>query len=187
MKVSRTLNGFTAAAFALCLMAGSVAVAEDSMTAKPAVMSTGTSTMAAHSTDKKDIVDTAVAAGSFNTLVAAVKAADLVSTLKGDGPFTVFAPTDEAFAKLPEGAVENLLKPENKEKLKSVLTYHVVSGKVDAAAASKLTSAKTVNGEELTIKVEDGTVMIDKAKVTKADIMASNGVIHVIDTVLMPK
>lgn len=120
-------------------------------------------------------------------MVAAVKAADLATTLKGEGPFTVFAPTDEAFAKLPAGTVDDLLKPENKEKLKSLLTYHVVSGKVDAAAASKLTSAKTVNGKELTIKAENGTVMIDGAKVVKADIMASNGVIHVIDSVVMPK
>ncbi len=180
MKVSRTQNGFTAIAFALTLMAGSVAVAQDTMT--PA-----TGAAAANATEQKDIMDTAVAAGSFTTLVKAVKAADLASTLKGEGPFTVFAPTDAAFAKLPEGALGDLLKPENKEKLKAVLTYHVVAGKVDAAAASKLTSAKTVNGKELTIKADDGTVMINDAKVTKADIMASNGVIHVIDTVLMPK
>lgn len=136
---------------------------------------------------KKDIVDTAVGAGQFKTLVAAVKAAGLVDTLKGKGPFTVFAPTDEAFAKLPEGTVENLLKPENKDKLTALLTYHVVSGKVLAADAAKLSSAKTVNGKELTIKAKDGKVMIDKATVVKTDIDASNGVIHVIDSVLMPK
>lgn len=136
---------------------------------------------------KKDIVDTAVGAGQFKTLVAAVKAAGLVDTLKGEGPFTVFAPTDEAFAKLPEGTVANLLKPENKDKLTAILTYHVVSGKVMAADAAKLSTAKTVNGKELTIKAKDGKVMIDKATVVKTDIDASNGVIHVIDSVLMPK
>ncbi len=144
-------------------------------------------TQTAEKAAKKDIVDTAVGAGQFKTLVAAVKAAGLVETLKGDGPFTVFAPTDEAFAKLPEGTVENLLKPENKEKLTALLTYHVVAGKVMAADAAKLSTAKTVNGKNLTIKAKDGKVMIDKASVVKTDIGASNGVIHVIDTVLMPK
>lgn len=134
----------------------------------------------------KDIVDTAVAAGSFNTLAKALQAADLVDTLKGAGPFTVFAPTDEAFAKLPAGTLDDLLKPENKEKLKAILTYHVVPGKVMAAQAMKLNSAKTVNGKDLTIKTEGGKVMINDATVTKADIHASNGVIHVIDTVLLP-
>jgi uncharacterized surface protein with fasciclin (FAS1) repeats len=134
----------------------------------------------------KDIVDTAVAAGSFNTLAKALQAADLVDTLKGAGPFTVFAPTDEAFAKLPAGTLDDLLKPENKEKLKAILTYHVVTGNVMAAQAMKLNSAKTVNGKELTIKTEGGKVMINDATVTKADIHASNGVIHVIDTVLLP-
>lgn len=146
--------------------------------------------VATHTEDKaakKDIVDTAVGAGQFKTLVAAVKAAGLVETLKGDGPFTVFAPTDEAFAKLPEGTVANLLKPENKDKLTAILTYHVVSGKVLAADAAKLSTAKTVNGKELTIKAKDGKVMIDKATVVKTDIDASNGVIHVIDSVLIPK
>lgn len=137
--------------------------------------------------DKKDIVDTAVGAGSFNTLVAAVKAADLVETLKGAGPFTVFAPTDAAFAKLPAGTIDDLLKPENKAKLQSILTYHVVSGKVMAADVLKLKKAKTVQGQELTIKVEGETVMVDNAKVTQTDIACSNGVIHVIDTVVLPK
>ena len=132
-------------------------------------------------------MDTAVAAGSFNTLVAAVKAAGLVDTLKGTGPFTVFAPTDEAFAKLPAGTVENLLKPENKDKLVAILTYHVVPGNVMAKDAMKLTSATTVNGAELTIKAGMGTVMVNNAKVIKADIPCTNGVIHVIDTVLLPK
>jgi len=137
--------------------------------------------------DQKDIVDTAVAAGSFKTLAAALKAGDLVGTLKGKGPFTVFAPTDEAFAKLPAGTLDDLLKPENKSKLQGILTYHVVSSKVMAADVIKLKSAKTVNGQSATIKVTDGTVMIDNAKVTKTDIMCTNGVIHVIDAVILPK
>jgi len=137
--------------------------------------------------DQKDIVDTAIAAGSFKTLVTAVKAADLVETLKGKGPFTVFAPTDEAFAKLPAGTLESLLKPENKSKLQGILTYHVVSGKVMASDVVKMNSAKTVNGQSLTIKVKKGAVMVDNAKVTKTDIMCTNGVIHVIDTVVLPK
>ena len=125
----------------------------------------------------KDIVDTAAAAGSFKTLAAALQAAGLVDTLKGPGPFTVFAPTDEAFAKLPAGTVEMLLKPENKAKLTRILTYHVVAGKVMAADAAKLTSAKAVSGDTLTIAAHGGGVTIDKAKVVKADIAASNGVI----------
>jgi uncharacterized surface protein with fasciclin (FAS1) repeats len=135
----------------------------------------------------KDIVDTAVAAGSFKTLAAALQAAGLVETLKGPGPFTVVAPTDEAFAKLPAGTVEMLLKPENKAKLTRILTSHVVAGKVMAADAAKLTSAKAVSGDTLTIAAHGGGVTIDKAKVVKADIAASNGVIHVIDTVILPK
>jgi len=133
----------------------------------------------------KDIVDTAVAAGTFKTLTKALAEAGLVDTLKGKGPFTVFAPTDEAFAKLPKGTVEALLK--DKQKLVAVLTYHVVAGKVMAADAAKLTSAKTVNGQSLTIKATSGSVKIDGASVVKADIAASNGVIHVIDSVLLPK
>lgn len=125
-------------------------------------------------------------AGSFNTLVAAVKAAGLVETLQGKGPFTVFAPTDEAFAKLPAGTVENLLKPENKEKLVAILTYHVVAGKVMAADV-KTVEVKTVNGKEIDIKVMDGKVTVNNAKVIKTDVAASNGVIHVIDTVVLPK
>ncbi len=135
----------------------------------------------------KDIVDTAVGAGSFKTLAAALKAADLVDTLKGEGPFTVFAPTDEAFAKLPAGTVESLLKPENKKKLIAILTYHVVAGKVMAADVVKLTEAKTVQGSKVKIVVKDGKVMVDGANVTKTDIGTSNGVIHVIDSVIMPK
>ena len=140
----------------------------------------------AQSMPDKDIVEIAASAGSFNTLVTAVKAAGLVDTLKGDGPFTVFAPTDEAFAKLPGGTVENLLKPENKDKLTAVLTYHVVPGRVTAGEVVNLTSAKTVNGRALRIDTKDGKVMVDNARVTAADIMASNGVIHVIDSVVLP-
>ena len=135
----------------------------------------------------KDIVDTAVAAGSFKTLAAALQAAGLVETLKGDGPFTVFAPTDAAFAKLPAGTVETLLKPENRDKLKAILTYHVVPGKVTAAEVTKLKAAKTVQGSEVKIAVSGGKVMVDNANVVKTDIAASNGVIHVIDTVIMPR
>ena len=135
---------------------------------------------------KSDIVDTAVAAGSFNTLAAALDAADLIDALKGDGPFTVFAPTDEAFAKLPAGTVETLLKPENKDQLISILTYHVVPGKVKAKKVVKLSAAETLNGQRVDIKVEDGSVMIDGATVTATDIMASNGIIHVIDNVILP-
>ena len=134
-----------------------------------------------------DIVDTAVAAGSFGTLVAAVQAADLVDVLKSEGPFTVFAPTDEAFAKLPAGTLEDLLKPESKEQLTAILTYHVVAGKVMAADVVGLTSATTVNGADLTIAVEDDTVMVDGAKVVQTDIECSNGVIHVIDAVVIPE
>ncbi len=131
-----------------------------------------------------NIVQTAISAGSFKTLVAAVQAAGLVETLSGKGPFTVFAPTDEAFAKLPAGTVDALL--EDKEKLASILTYHVVSGQVTAADAVKLTEAKTVNGQSFKIMVSKDGVMIDNAKVVTADIMTSNGVIHVIDSVMLP-
>lgn len=134
-----------------------------------------------------DIVDVAVAAGQFNTLAAALGAADLVDTLKGDGPFTVFAPTDAAFAKLPKGTVEMLLKPENKDQLIAVLTYHVVPGNVMAADVVKLNSATTVNGANVAISVVNGQVKVDNAKVIKTDIGASNGVIHVIDTVILPR
>ncbi len=147
--------------------------------------SASTTASAATSTAGKDLVSVASSAGSFNTLVTAVKAAGLVETLQGKGPFTVFAPTDEAFAKLPAGTVESLLKPENKEKLVAILTYHVVPGKV-LAADVKTMKAKTVNGKELSLKVEGGAVTVDNAKVIKTDVAASNGVIHVIDTVILP-
>lgn len=134
-----------------------------------------------------DIVDTAVAAGSFNTLVAAVKAAGLVDTLKGEGPFTVFAPTDEAFAALPAGTVESLLEPANKEQLQAILTYHVIPGKVMAAdIAGQTLSVNTVNGQAIEVNATNG-VMINDATVTAADVAASNGVIHVIDKVLIPE
>ncbi len=134
----------------------------------------------------KDIVTTAVEAGNFKTLAAALQAAGLVETLQGEGPFTVFAPTDAAFAKLPAGTVESLLRPENKGKLIEILTYHVVPGKVSAEQASGLKNASTVNGQRIDIKAANGKVMIDNATVTAADVWASNGVIHVIDTVIMP-
>ena len=135
----------------------------------------------------KDIVDTAVAAGQFKTLAAALQAAGLVDTLKGQGPFTVFAPTDAAFAKLPKGTVEELLKPENKAKLTAILTYHVVAGKVMAADVVKVKDAKTVQGGSIKVNAGGGKVMVDGATVVKTDIGASNGVIHVVDSVLMPK
>jgi uncharacterized surface protein with fasciclin (FAS1) repeats len=138
------------------------------------------------SSQSKDIVDTAVANGSFKTLAAALEAAGLVETLKGAGPFTVFAPTDAAFAKLPAGTVENLLKPENKDQLRRVLTYHVVSGKVGSADVTKMRSAKAVSGDTISVAVKDGKVMINNATVVTADVGASNGVIHVIDTVILP-
>ena len=141
----------------------------------------------AGSMGKKDIVDTAVAAGNFKTLAAALKAAGLVDTLKGAGPFTVFAPTDEAFAKLSAGTVDDLLKPENHDKLVAILTYHVVAGDVMAKDVVKLHEAKTVNGKDVKITTMGGKVMVDNATVVKADIQCSNGVIHVIDSVLLPQ
>ncbi|NMB82993.1 MAG: fasciclin domain-containing protein [Ignavibacteria bacterium] len=137
------------------------------------------------SAQKKDIVTVAVEAGSFKTLATALTEAGLVETLKGDGPFTVFAPTDEAFAKLPKGTLEGLLK--DKEALKKVLLYHVVSGNVSSKDVVKLNKAKTVGGQDVMIKVKDGKVYINKSVVTTADVQASNGVIHIIDKVLIPK
>ena len=168
--------------FAGLAMACSPQKPADSPTTAPADEAAETATPA-----KADIVDTAVSAGSFKTLVAAVKAAELVDVLKSDGPFTVFAPTDDAFAKLPEGTVDDLLKPENKEKLQAILKYHVVAGKVMASDVVGLSEAETVQGSKVTIKVVDGGVMVDGAKVVKTDIETSNGVIHVIDAVILPK
>lgn len=142
--------------------------------------------LATVSTQTRDVVDTAVSNGSFKTLAAALKAAGLVETLKGPGPFTVFAPTDAAFAKLPAGTVETLLKPENKDRLRRVLTYHVVPGKVGAAEVTKMNSAKAVSGDSIKIAVNNGKVMVNDATVVTADVGASNGVIHVIDTVILP-
>jgi uncharacterized surface protein with fasciclin (FAS1) repeats len=136
---------------------------------------------------EKDLVDTAVSAGSFQTLAKALQAAGLVDTLKGTGPFTVFAPTDEAIAKLPAGTLESLLKPENKATLAAILRYHVVPGRIAASEVTKMTSAKTANGQELTISSAGGRVKVDAASVVKADVQASNGVIHVIDTVVLPR
>lgn len=155
------------------------------LTLTTAAVVAGTAAIAG-SSNKKDIVDTAVEAGSFTTLVAAVQAAELVDTLKGDGPFTVFAPTDEAFAALPEGTVEDLLKPENKDKLTAILTYHVVPGKVMSTDLSDGMTAATVQGSEITIGTTDG-VKVNGANVVSADIETSNGVIHVIDGVILPE
>jgi len=167
---TRTARSFLLSVATLCLVAiGCASAVAD----KPAV--------------KKDMVDTAVAAGSFKTLVAAVQAADLVATLKSEGPFTVFAPTDAAFAKLPDGTVAGLLKPENKTKLASVLTYHVVAGKLMSGDVVKAKTLKTVQGQSLTVEVKDGKVYIDGAQITTVDIATSNGVIHVIDSVVLPK
>ena len=135
---------------------------------------------------KSDIVDTAVANGNFTTLAAALEAGDLIDTLKSEGPFTVFAPTDAAFAKLPDGTVEMLLMPENKDKLVAILTYHVVAGKVSAADVVTLDSATTANGSDVTINVRDDSVFINDSRVVMTDIRASNGIIHVVDTVILP-
>jgi len=165
----------------------SVVAAVDAVAGKRCSVATEASSTYAYESAAKDIVDTAVAAGKFKTLAAALQAAGLVETLKGHGPFTVFAPTDEAFKKLPAGTVEELLKPENKGKLTKILTYHVVAGKVAAADVVKLSRAKTVEGSEVKIQVSDGKVMVDNAHVIATDIAASNGIIHVIDAVILPK
>ncbi len=180
-------SAFVAATLSLVACGGGEAAAPAQDPTTAGKMTPPAPAAGATSMTKSDIVDTANAAGSFKTLLAAVKAADLESTLRGTGPFTVFAPTDEAFAKLPAGTVESLIKPENKDKLKAILTYHVVSGNVGSAAAMKLTTAKTVNGKELKLDASGGMLHVGKAMVTKADIAASNGVIHVIDTVLLPE
>ena len=169
MRITRTV-----AAFALVIAAAGSFSAAPVMAGMPGQSA------------KMDIVDTAVSAGSFNTLAAALEAAGLVDTLKGKGPFTVFAPTDEAFAKLPAGTLDDLLKPENKAKLARILTYHVVAGRVMASDVVKLDSAKTVAGPSLRISTTGGTVMVDNANVVKTDVLASNGVIHVIDAVMLP-
>lgn len=171
-KMRMFLTAAVTLSVALAGMATSVN-ADDTATMKP--------------TTEQTIVEVAAGNKSFSTLVAAVKAGGLVETLSGDGPFTVFAPTDEAFAALPDGTVEMLVQPENKDKLVKILTYHVVAGEVMASDVVKLSEAKTVQGSMVDIEVNNGTVMIDKAKVIKADIDCENGVIHVIDKVLMPE
>ena len=186
----RTRTLFTVAVLTLAMFSWTANAQCPSMTskqsscssAKASTCSSGTLT----SVTRPDIVETAVSAGSFNTLVAAVKAAGLVEVLQGDGPFTVFAPTDEAFAKIPQEKIASLLKPENKGLLTSILTYHVVPGKVTAEQVVKLSNATSVNGQRVDIKTEGGKVFIDGAQVITADIACSNGVIHVIDSVIMP-
>ena len=173
---------FSGSAASRSVIAG-FALAAASLIAAPAALAEG---KADKPQATKDIVDTAVAAGNFGTLAKALTAAGLIETLKGKGPFTVFAPTDAAFAKLPKGTVEDLLKPENKAKLAAILTYHVVAGKV-LAADVKTGKVKTVQGGELDVKVADGGVTVDGAKVVKTDIIGTNGVIHVIDGVVLPK
>jgi uncharacterized surface protein with fasciclin (FAS1) repeats len=179
MNQAMWVSSAAALAMAFSIVAGPVAAGSATKEGKDMETSQATQT--------PDIVATAVAAGSFKTLAGALQAAGLVETLKGKGPFTVFAPTDDAFAKLPKGTVETLLKPENKEKLASVLTYHVVPGSVLAKDVVGLKSAKTVNGQSLTVVVKEGKVSIDGANVIKTDILCSNGVIHVIDSVVLPK
>jgi transforming growth factor-beta-induced protein len=179
-------------AFANLAAAGDGCGSKQPATGTPVMQTAGASQVAAgeKSADEAqsmNIVQTAIGAGSFKTLVAAVQAAGLVETLSGKGPFTVFAPTDEAFSKLPKGTVEELLKPENKAKLTAILTYHVVAGTVMSTDVVKVKSAKTVQGQDLSVMVADGKVMINSAQVIKADRVASNGVIHVVDTVLLPK
>lgn len=177
MNIAKALKvALAAGAFATLAACSTMEKAKDKMMGEEKMMAAPAA----------DIVDTAVAAGSFNTLVAAVQAAGLVDTLKGDGPFTVFAPTDDAFAALPAGTVESLLEPGNKDKLAAILTYHVIPGKVMAAdIAGKALDVTTVKGQTIAVDATSG-VMINNATVTSADIDASNGVIHVIDTVLLP-
>jgi transforming growth factor-beta-induced protein len=155
--------------------------------AAAAVLTLGIVAAQAGKAPEKDIVDTAVAAGSFNTLAAALKAAGLVDTLKGKGPFTVFAPTDAAFAKLPAGTVEDLLKPENRAKLVSILTYHVLPEAVSPGMLDKMTSAKTVEGQSVTIAKQDGKMKVNGADIAKGEVKASNGIIYVIDSVILPQ
>jgi len=179
----RSLTPFLLGVASLALACGNEASQKPAEAPASASPSSGTLAPASST----DIVDTAAKAGQFKTLIAAVKAAELESTLRGPGPFTVFAPTDEAFAKLPAGTVDSLLKPENKGKLQSILKYHVVSGKVMSTQAVKLTSAKTVLGKDLKLDASGGGLKVGGANVVKPDIEASNGVIHVIDTVIVPE
>ena len=182
-KTQKALSLSTFAALASLLIGCASSPATVTPAASPDANDQATAAVPA---ERSDIVVTAVEAGSFNTLVAAVKAADMVDVLKGDGPFTVFAPTDDAFAKLPPGTVEDLLKPENKDKLQAVLKYHVVSGRVDAQKVVTMNEAETVQGSMLRIQTEGESVMVNDANVIKADVQCSNGIIHVIDTVVLP-
>lgn len=184
MKKFFAAFGMGIASLTICLSANAQTCPLAASASSPNLISTDDH--AEHAPQMKDIVDTAVAAGKFNTLAAALQAAELVDALKSDGPFTVFAPTDEAFAKLPEGTVETLLKPENKDKLAGILKYHVVSGKVPAADVVNLDSATTLQGQKVKISVKDGGVKVNDAKVVKTDIHCSNGIIHVIDSVILP-
>jgi len=168
MSIKRNKSFSLTAVFTAAMLIGSMAIA------------------GGYDKKKSDIVDTAVANGDFSTLAAALQAGDLIGTLKSDGPFTVFAPTDAAFAKLPAGTIDSLLLPENWDQLVEILTYHVVAGEVTAAQVVKITSAEAVNGMELSINVEDGAVFVNNAEVIATDVMASNGVIHVVDTVILP-
>ncbi len=181
----RTLSAI--AASTLLASAGSAQCGSSTACNDSAKTANSNSILASLTHTEKNIVETAVAAGSFNTLAAALKAAGLVDVLTGKGPFTVFAPTDEAFAKLPAGTVEKLLLPENKDKLIAILTYHVVPGNVMASDVVKLDGANTVNGQRANIKVWEGKVMVDGATVTATDVTASNGVIHIIDSVILPE
>jgi uncharacterized surface protein with fasciclin (FAS1) repeats len=180
MIVAGTTLGLSVAAIAQCPL--SAKTSQGACDTQTTTVALG----AMHEADM-DIVDTAVAAGSFKTLAAALEAADLIGALKGDGPFTVFAPTDDAFAKLPKGTVETLLKPENKSKLQAILLYHVVKGSVMAEKVVTLKNAETLNGQRVDIMVKGENVMLDKAKVSKTDIACTNGVIHVIDSVILPE
>ena len=173
--------------FALPILAATLAFAVPASLAVAAPAGESAKSHGAPTQARADIVDTALRAGQFKTLAAALQAAGLVDTLKGTGPFTVFAPTDAAFAALPAGTVENLLKPENRDKLVAILTYHVVPGRVTASQVAGMKAAKTVEGGDLAIRASGGAVSVDGARVVSADVAASNGVIHVIDKVLMPK
>jgi transforming growth factor-beta-induced protein len=183
----------TVLSLALVVLSSTASVAcddDESTTSTPTPAPSGTGTGSGTSggapAAEKDIIATAEGAGQFGTLVAAVRAADLEATLKGAGPFTVFAPTDDAFKALPPGTVEDLLKPENKAKLTAILTYHVVAGSVPSSEAVKLSTAKTVNGKDLTLSTANGGLEVNGAKVVTADVKASNGIIHIIDKVIIP-
>lgn len=175
------------ATLSITLLALAVAACGGQASSESKTATSSASKDSATTAGQSDIVDTASSTGQFKTLLAAVKAADLEGTLRGPGPFTVFAPTDEAFAKLPPGTVDSLLKPENKAKLQAILTYHVVAGKVPSSEAVKLTSASTVNGKPLKLDASSGSLKVGGAQVVKPDVQASNGVIHVIDAVILPE